>query len=238
MKHLIFIFALSLIGCQNTEIDSLEATSTDSTITTLSVVNMSNDTITAWLTLGCGPLNIVNTAGIFGIGDTALQASFIVLPNDTLYYTPVSNRILSGNITFNTYPQNCPDTIQFPTGINLFEFTLNNKVLGGGQQETIDISGVAGFNVVGLFNLSGGGSWNAGADHQGVVFFKNDSLYKNSDVIGIYPFGCDDCISSVSPPICPNHKPFAQPKKKPTCNVQRPCTTSGGTVTIGYISNL
>jgi len=240
MKHFIIITAtlLLLFGCVPTVPETLEVTNSDSSITTLSVVNLSVDTIPVYLTLGCGPLNIVNTAGIFGIQDTALQAYFILNPYDTLYYTPPINKILSGNITFNTYPQNCPDTIQFPTGINLFEFTLNNKVLGAGQQETIDISGVAGFNVVGCFNLVGGGMWNAGPDHPGLVFFKNNSFYNNSECLGVYPYGCDDCTASVSPPICPNHKPFAKPKKTATCNVQRPCTTSGGTVFIGYINTL
>ncbi len=209
---------------------------TSGSITTLAITNSTSDTTSVYLTLGYGPMNVNNVSGIFGIScDSSLQGSFLLPPGDTVFYTPAVNTVLSGNITFRNAPLNCPDTIQFPTGINIFEFTLNNCVIGTTQQETIDISCVAGVNSIGMFTVTGGGPWNASPAYPNVTSFQNDSIYQNVGLVGIFTYGCDNCTTSTAPPNCPGHMPYSSPQTQPICNIQRNCLTSGGTVLITLI---
>jgi hypothetical protein len=233
MKKIIICSLLALlivVACWPTKKGSVQTSS----ITALGVTNNTEDTVTAYLTLGAGELSVTNVNGIFGITDSGLVGSFIIVPHDTLWYYGSDSLQMSGNITFVSPPINCPDTNIFPNGINLFEFTLNNRVIDTTQQETIDISCVAGCNVLGSFSMSKGGKWNASPLFPDVKLFFNDSLYKNYGKVGVYPFGCDNCTVSTAPPVCPGHKPFSKPQSNPICNVQRGCMNSGGKVIIGY----
>lgn len=198
--------------------------------TEMIIINNTNDTIGVYLTLGSlGDSNYVQSVNsIFGSTDSGFQGKFKMYPNDTLSYT--SKQAFNGNLCFGALPQNCADTNQWPTGLNLFEFNINNTLIGG--QETIDISGVAGFNSLLTVNMSG--EWNNGSEN--LKTFYNKSLYENTGLSGVFPYGCDDCTEIKAPPICKGAKPFAKPQSKPICNIQR--KTSGGKIEVvfnGYI---
>ena len=125
-------------------------------------------------------------------------------------------------------PNNCPVN-EFPYGNNIFEFTLNNAFGITASQETVEISCVAGVNSLMSSNLTGGGNWTATTGIDSVTSFHNDSLYKNTGLIGVFPYGCDDCTASVSPP-CDSIKPYAEPQTKPICVISRSSKNNGGTV--------
>lgn len=202
--------------------------------TTLCVLNNSNDTVTAYLTIGSiGDTNYVqSTIGIFGIIEVGTQNSFTIAPNDTLGYMSPTGKGFNGNLSFGVPPQNCPDTTQLPNGINLFEFALNNAFNINGQ-ETIDISCVSGVNSYITVTMFNAGAWNNGADT--VTTFKNSSIYNNTGLTGVYPFGCDSCVG-ITPhtPFCQGHKPYAVPQSSNICNVQRNSTSNGGAVLVQF----
>ena len=207
--------------------------------TQLTIKNITDYTVKVYLTLGAAkgciekvqevPMvkNIINNKqGWFNL-DSKKEAS----------YTPPDNKGFNGNITFNTEPLNCPNN-DFPSGINLAEFMLNNSFQNGNPQETIDISGVAGTNAYIEFLLDGGDNWNAGSNNPNVTKFSNLQIGYNKGQIGVYPYKCDDCTKSTNPPSCcskPRGAPASiTPQESAICNVQRNATESGGTVTISY----
>lgn len=71
--------------------------------TTLKIENLSNDTITAYLTLDDnGDAWISDVNGIFGIkSDKKLQGGVILAPKQILSYT--SDKPIAGNISFNQF---------------------------------------------------------------------------------------------------------------------------------------
>ena len=197
------------------------------------LVNGTSDSVEVYLTLGSvGDTNYVqSTEGIFGITQSATQSSFWLTPNDTLYY--LSTKGFNGNLSFGAAPQNCPDTTLYPSGINLFEFALNNNFNLNGQ-ETVDISGVSGTNSLLEVYLYGGlSSWNNGSDT--ISYFYNKGQYENTGLSGVYPFGCDSCVG-ITPrtPYCAGHRPYAKPQSKNICNIQRPSGKCGGSVIVVF----
>lgn len=203
-------------------------------ITSMCVTNCTADSVQAYLTLGSiGDTNYVqNTSGIFGISDSGTQNSFWIAPNDTLCYTSPLGKGFNGNITFGTPPVNCPDTTQFPNGINLLEFALNNN-FAVNSQETVDISCVAGVNCIINTTFTGGGAWNNGTDSISVI--ENGKLYSNTGLSGVYPYMCDSCIGTTSKvPYCAGRKPKAKPQATKICNIQRNSTSNGGVIVVGY----
>ena len=83
--------------------------------------------------------------------------------------------------------------------------------------------------------MSGGGAWNAGATHPDISSIENATLYNNTGLIGVFPYGCDNCTSSDSPPSCPGHPTYETPQSEPICNIQREATSNGGTVTVEFL---
>jgi len=205
-------------------------------ITALKIKNTSDKDLLVYLTLGSYPEgHVQDVNGIFGISsDNPLQGSFTLTPNEKLEYTCPAELALSGNFAFGTPPLNCP-TDQFPDGINLFEFTLNNAKTGTGEQETVDISCVAGANCLVRASLAGGGKWNASPLHPDVAEFENSEVYDNHGRVGVYPYGCDGCTEIKSPPECPDHPAYALPQEHPICNVQRPAEDAGGFVFVEFV---
>lgn len=203
--------------------------------TTLEVINTTEDTVSGWLTLGnLGDSNYVNsTQGIFGITADSFKGRFIVLPKETLSYR--SHLAFNGNIAFGAQPQNCPDSNVWPYGINLFEFELNNSFQIDGD-ETVDISAVSGVNSILHVNLTTSkyNQWSDG--EKNINFFKNDSLYKNTGLSGVYPFGCDSCVGiTKKTPYCEGHKSYAVPQSDNICNIQRSSQSKGGKVSVSFM---
>jgi hypothetical protein len=233
MKKQIFVLCLLVMCLMGIRLYPANQVSAQ---TQLSLTNSSNTDVTVYLTLGavngCTPnvklipfvTNYVNT----------LQGSFTLKQGETVSYTPPLGTCFNGNIAFGSAPLNCPPAA-YPSGINLFEFMLNNRLQGAGAQETIDISCVAGANAYIAVTMSGGGTWNAGPGYPNVTTFKNNNLCNNSGQVGVYPYACDTCTASVNPPICPN-RPICPiiPQKTAICNVQRNASNSGGTVNVSF----
>jgi hypothetical protein len=231
---IIIAFGSLMASCmeETTEVVSQELIVIENT--SLCVLNNTNDSVTAYLTLGSiGDTNYVqSTVGIFGILTSGTQNSFVIAPHDTLCYMSPNGKGFNGNISFGVPPQNCPDTTQLPNGINLFEFALNNAFNVNGQ-ETIDISCVSGVNSYIMVSMFNGGAWNNGADT--VKVFRNGDLYENTGLTGVFPFGCDSCVG-ITPrtPYCAGHKPYATPQKTNMCNIQRNSTANGGAILVQF----
>ena len=201
--------------------------------TTLQIQNYSEqDSVLAYLTIGADTNFITNVKGVFGIKDSGLQGSFWI-KKDSIYSYEYLDKGISGNITFDTVPLNCP-TGSFKSGVNLFEFTLNNEGTVSKAQETFDISGVAGTNAIGGFYTSGGGDWIVNGNSIDSVY--NDTIYHNTGLKGVFPFKCTDCTSFGMNQNCLGSIKSAEPQSEHICNISRNASESGGTVTI-YIKN-
>lgn len=204
------------------------------------LTNNTNEGVQVYLTLGTVTGCVQHIGDIPFIAHTVnpLQGWFNLAKNQSVSYTPPYGMGFNGNISFGTPPINCP-TPAFPNGVNLGEFMLNNAFQSNGN-ETIDISCVAGVNALLEYELQGGGNWNASAAYPNVTDFKNKAIGDNVGQIGVYPYMCDDCTKSVSPPVC-SGSPIVPivPQTSPICNVQRVASTFGGTVTLkfnGFVS--
>lgn len=206
--------------------------------TKLTITNNSTEEILIWVTLGAVKGCIQNVQDLpFISNGSNLQGSFTLPPQKSISYTPPSGVGLNGNLAFDTPPSNCPPE-NFPTGVNLAEFMLNNDFQTGQPQETIDISGVAGTNALIEFSMNGGGTWNAGSTVPYVTNFKNGAIGENKGKVGVFPYGCEDCNISGTP-VCPSNPPYDAPTKltpqdEAICNVQRNAAEAGGTVTISF----
>ena len=122
----------------------------------------------------------------------------------------------------------CPSQ-QWPQGINIFEFNLNN-----GGDESIDISCINGVNALLTVSMVGGGVWTV-TGSQTATSFQNFPLGQNSNVVGVYPANCPDCIVAGPPPqTCPDGPPVPveSPSTSSICQLDR--TKNGGTVTVTF----
>ncbi len=209
-------------------------------LTEFKIKNNWNHSVKVYLTLGVGTGFISNINDIPFITNVTNphQGYFTLDAGAGVSYSPPEGMTFSGNVCFNTPPINCP-TNDFPLASNLGEFSLNNYAQNPNNQETIDISNVAGANSYMEFSLEGGGTWNAGSTQPTVTSFKNGKLGDNVGQVGVYPFACDDCTASVSPPTCSSTPEGAPnppvPQKDAICNVQRASAAAGGTVTLSYL---
>ncbi len=213
--------------------------------TTLALRNSSGADVAVFLTLGAVAGCVASIGDVPPIMSPALpidksnnlQGSFTLKSGATVsFLTPVGVGI-SGNFAFGTPPLNCATT-QFPSGINLAEFILNNGFQTGIPQESLDISAVAGVNSWLEFGLTGGGAWNAGSDHPNIASFENKKIGDNVGQIGVFPYACDNCTSSDHPPQCaapPVGTPNPPvPQKEKICLVQRDASQAGGTVLVTF----
>ena len=203
--------------------------------TEIQIENATDKEVLVWITLGATDGCLHDVTRIPYITDgVGLVGSFTLGPRDkTMKYAP-EGLGFNGNLSFETQPLNCP-TSEFPNGINIFEFILNNGFQSGIPQETVDISCVAGVNCVLSCGLLGGSPWNGGSYISEVTSFKNSSLYNNTGVVGVFPYGCDKCTEIDSPPECENHPPYANPQDSPICLVQRDAHSGGGLVYVTYL---
>jgi hypothetical protein len=132
----------------------------------------------------------------------------------------------NANISYNSPPQNC-SSHDFPNGINLAEFIVNNPFQGIYGQETIDISCVAGANAKVKFTMTADDWTSDYGSITKIKSFENNEWDNNAGLVGVFPYGCDNCTSSDNPPSCVGKQP-EYVNKKPICNVQRPCEKNDG----------
>lgn len=227
MKTIITLLSLLLlVSCiEKVEVSEKFVVSNDST--EMLIVNQSKDSVLVYLTLSgypdsVAPLYVQNVNGIFGIADSGLVGSFYLQPNDTLSY--LSPKMLSGNLCFGTQPLNC-STREWPTGTSFFEFNLNEP------QESIDISCVGGVNSIIEVELIGGPNWVANI-YDNVRKINNDSMYKNTNLVGVYPYGCTNCTNDEGKQPC--QTPSEKPDSLPICTPTRAKGENGGKVLVKF----
>jgi len=210
----------------------------DSARTQLQIFNATDSAVTVWITLGATEGCIQNCKAIPYVTDSLapLVGSFVLRANDsTIVWSPDSLGF-NGNISFNTQPINCA-TKEFPNGVNMFEFIINNYFQAGNPQETVDISCVAGTSCIILCNLTGGNPWNAGSNYDSIRDIKNSLDNKNSGLIGVFPFGCDTCTGAKNPPSCDSVSTDKQTES--ICTVQRNAVgAGGGLVKVVYLGQM
>lgn len=219
----IVILVLSYLVLKNSENKVPKIDNTE-----LRVVNNSQDSILLFLTLSGynypqDTLYVQNVNGIFGCSQTGLQGSVWLKANDSLSY--ISTKYLSGNISFGVAPLNCPDSV-WKTGMNLFEFNLNEP------QESIDISCMAGVNCILKCNLIGGPNWLADTCLNARVL-QNDTMYNNTNRVGVYPYGCTNCTNTQGKQTC--QTPSETPNTYNICNPTRAKNKRGGIVRLAFL---
>jgi hypothetical protein len=208
-----------------------------SVATLTKIYNGSKDTALVYVTLGATPGCLQQVSLIPFITDTiagqrGLQGTFKLAPGDsTIAYAPDSLGF-NGVISFNGQPSNCPDTTLYPTGINQYEFMINNAFQGSNAQESINISCVHGVNCVISIDVKTLNPFNAGPTIPVIQAFRN-TLDRNAIISGVYSFGCDTCTGSKT--LIPCIK-YPQPAhEKSDCQVQRNSTQSGGLIKVIYL---
>lgn len=202
--------------------------------TKLKLTNESNSSVLTYITLGAtagcvqdvGLLNV--TGGITINKLYPLQGNFMLPAGLTIEISAPEGFGLNGNFSFGTPPLNCPCK-DWQEGVALAEFIINNGFQVNGQ-ETVDISCVCGSNAYLGFDLSSD-DWTANGGLIQVKKIRNSTRFQNTGLVGVYPYGCDNCTESSSPPSCVGQQPqFAN--DLPICNVQRPASSPGGVVRV------
>lgn len=220
-----------IVSCNDSKIDQLARTK-------FQIINGTDSAVTVFVTLGATEGCLQNCDSIPYVTDSIapLVGSFVLGAHDsTIVWSPDSLGF-NGNVSFNTQPLNCA-TAQFPNGVNMFEFIINNSFQAGNPQETVDISCVAGTNCGIICELSGGNVWNAGPGFDSIQDFRNNIDGKNSGVVGVFPYGCDGCVDAINPPACDSISTDRQ--KFPICTVQRNAVNcGGGLVRVVYLGSL
>lgn len=194
-------------------------------MTTVKLTNQTNEDVKTHITLGAteGCVQDVTTLvfsdpSIVVISEYPLKGYFIHKAKTSVYVSAPDEMGFNGNVSFNTEPQNCKSH-DLPWGMNVAEFIVNNSFQASNGQETVDNSCLAGANAVIKFKLSAD-DWSTNGGQILVKEIVNGMWDKNTGLIGVYPYGCDDCTASVAPPECVGlHPKFVQ--KEPICNVQR-----------------
>lgn len=203
--------------------------------TILKVRNDYTSSVNVYITLGATAGCVQDVADIGGVSITKLyplMGHFDLPAGDIVtLYAPVGMGF-NGNFSFNTPPMNCP-TPEFPNGVNLGEFIINNGFQGQYGQETIDISCVAGANCIMAFEMSTD-DWSSNFGKIKVKNIENGAKLDNTNRVGVFPYGCDNCNSSDNPPECVGKQP-QYANKEPICNVQRSAQDNkGGTIILAY----
>lgn len=205
--------------------------------TKLKVQNTTAQPVTVYLTLGATPGCVQDVAQLYFDNSIFinklfnLQGYFALPANTTVEIKAPDGLGLNGNFCMASPPINCP-TPEFSQGVNLAEFIINNGFQPNGQ-ETVDISGVSGTNAFLEIDLDAN-DWTTNGGAVQVNVIANSTCYENTGLVGVFPFGCDNCTSSDNPPSCiGQHPEYAN--QEPICNVQRTATgNQGGTVLVKF----
>jgi hypothetical protein len=240
IKFIVGLCIALLVGAYfllpNSQKGKLPEPTLSDTVTYLRIINASDSAVTTYITLGTTPGCLQHANQIPFVSDTigALVGSFILKSHDsTIAYAPAGLG-LNGNLSFSSQPINCT-TPQFPSGVNIFEFILNNAFQPGNPQQTIDISCVAGVNCFIKCTLSGSNPWNGSSAYPAVTKFYNGDITHNIGHVGVYPFGCDSCTTrSKLAPACDTI--HSDHQNSQICNVQRNAKPyAGGIVRVIYL---
>lgn len=207
--------------------------------TTLSVTNRSNQDVLTFITLGSTPGCVHNVSDLRFSDDSIhlitiapLNGKFTLPVGKSCRIDAPSGKGFNGNFSFGTPPLNGPSP-GLPHGVNLAEFIINNGFQPGGQ-ETIDISVVTGANAIVSMSVSAE-DWTSNGGKVKVKSFQNKEWDQSTGIVGVFPYGCDNCTSSDNPPReVGRHPEFCN--KEPICNVQRSATKNqGGNLDITFI---
>lgn len=206
-------------------------------MTKLELQNLTDQSVLTYLTLGATP-GCVQDVGLIRVSNGVtisrlypLQGSLILPAKTTLTFIAPAGDGFNGNFSFGTPPLNCP-TPDWPEGVALAEFIINNGFQPGGQ-ETVDISCVCGANAYIGFDLTSS-DWTTNGGAIAVREIRNGKREDNTGRNGVYPYGCDDCQSSSNPPACVGQQP-QNVNTLPICNVQRPASSPGGVVRVVFL---
>lgn len=206
-------------------------------MTHLEVTNRSANPVLTYITLGAtsGCVQDVSTLtftnGVVCTTLFPLMGTFTLPAGGSTRVAAPEGLGLNGNLCLGTPPINCP-CVEWQEGVCLAEFILNNGFQPGGQ-ETVDISCVCGANAYLGIELSAG-DWTTNGGAIRVASIANDTRYQNRGLIGVFPYGCDNCTSSDNPPACVGRHPD-QANTLPICNVQRPASgNQGGVVHVTF----
>ena len=112
-------------------------------------------------------------------------------------------------------------------GINIFEFTVNTPSTGN---ESTDLSCLDGLNVYMMLTVSDTVNWIAGGKTFKNPAMVNYPLSANCNIPGVYPYHCDVCIDTLSPP-----KPVCFPFEGCSSNPVNNCQLDRATVRGGNI---
>jgi hypothetical protein len=205
-------------------------------LTQLKLSNTSYQPVLAYITLGATP-GCVQDVALLTVTDGIvinrlypLMGNFILPATTTVTIAAPEGLGFNGNFSFGTPPLNCPCP-DWPEGVALAEFIINNGFQVGGQ-ETVDISCVCGANAYLGFDLSSD-DWTTNGGMIQVKKIRNATRYENTGLVGVYPYSCDNCVASSAPPSCVGkHPEYAN--TLPICNVQRPAGSPGGVVHVVF----
>lgn len=211
-------------------------------MTKIKLTNQNTKDVVTYITLGATNGCILDVTKIIFSNNTKinevskLMGHFVLKGNTSVYLEAPNGEGFNGNVSFNTPPMNCKSK-ELPNGMNVAEFIVNNGFQDGLPQETIDNSCVAGANAKIKFSVDTD-DWTSNGGTIKVSEFQNNSWDKNTDVVGVFPYGCDNCTKSVSPPECVGKQPQFVSSQQ-ICNVQRSAKNNkGGTLEITFIEFL
>jgi hypothetical protein len=164
-------------------------------------------------------------AGVESAGQCTLTLDASGGDNDSTTVPNPDGKCLTGVFGLGGYAA-C-STVTYPHGWTQGEFTLNPTE--SGAQETVDISGVNGFNYELSIHLESG--WTYGPDVTSIsTVGPNRGLGKNIGNPGVFPNGCTDCIQLVGAAPCPDLASNPTCNNTRICNVQHTTGDFGGTV--------
>ena len=204
-------------------------------MTLIKLTNNTSEDVNTHITLGAteGCVQDVTTLvfsdpSITVISEYPLKGYFVHKANTSVYVAAPDEMGFNGNVSFNTEPKNCKSH-ELPWGMNVAEFIVNNPFQAPYGQETVDISCLAGANALIKFKMDATDWTTNGGAITSIQEIVNGMWDQNTGLIGVFPYGCDNCTSSNNPPACVGLQPqFAQAEA--ICNVQRPCDDNQGGV--------
>lgn len=208
-------------------------------MTQIKITNSTDINVICFITLGATEgcvqdvENLKFSSAIKIIKISPLQGYFSLKAKISTDISAPAGLGFNGNVSINTPPLNCSGST-VPHGVNIAEFIINNGFQGANAQETVDMSCVAGANCKMKFSLSAN-DWSTNGGAINVKEFENNEWNNNTGINGVFPYGCDDCTASVSPPSCVGkHPQYAN--TLPICNVQRNAVSNeGGLVEISFL---
>lgn len=233
MKKLILLLPF-LFGCsEKTEVIEIITQSAD-TLTQVVIQNKSKDSILVYLTIQA-PNSVI---GIFGITDTIGSCSkgTFWAYSDSSYSSNLSGALQGAVVSFvgDNLPCQVAVTQGFPTGINIFEFSINIPF------ECFDLSCEDGMNSMLRVSVSDSVNWASGDGQNQQVFDTLRNVFpliNNVNIRGVFPYRCTDCIDlgTAIPQNCFNLHDTCSTFR--TCQVQR-TNHNGGVIVVRYLGGV